>query len=379
MVYVNGTLFGEPVSVNVTDLDTAHRSGTTLRLGGIGGQTVPYNGCIAELQIWRTARNREEIQANLFQTLEAGTPNLVGNIRDHTEGNTANPDDTCEVQGNLISGDALLVVYPTWGTVFTFDMHPKIETSNDWQARIFRNNTMNLLEVLDLYGIKATFMVSGFDYVAVDWSWFTLLNDIVARGHELGMHTKDHKGFEPYWTQQWIIDWYTTSQVFCNYSSYNQIRNSNIHNAGHWPQRPRSFAFPNTTSNWLIDSKLLHYFSHLRGSNGRSGPIPVGDLAAVGTIAGGWIDRETFGKYPDLKAVYLIQISALPANGQVLTFGGHIPTTAARATWTSNPADLEDIMQAVANNPTPVGNAPFLRLDDLPSYYGWQNLEARCW
>ncbi len=380
-VYVDGSPFDEPFETSAAASGNKRRRDTSLVLGGKRGVAETFKGRVAEVRVWKTARSQEDIQRNMLRELPADDPDqahvLVARVSDIAGGNYVDPNDVVTVHGTPREVDASIAIFPSWGVALTFDMHPKTERYEGWRAPIFGAPGCNksLLDTLDDYGVKATFMVSGFDYVAVHWEWFLLIAEIFDRGHEIGMHTKDHLVYNA----SMNVDWYTRTQVFCNYKSYNEIRTSRPQ-ARNWPSRPRSFAFPNTFSNWAIDQKLLHYFGHLRGSHGRFGPIPASALSVTGTIGGGWIDRvsiEVPGSWWNIHTAKS-WIDQAQRHGQVATYGIHRPTADPNARQYTDPKTLVELLEHVVRKPMPARNRPFLRMQDLPTRYGWVPLEARC-
>lgn len=175
----------------------------------------------------------------------------------------------------------------TSGVTLTFDMHPKWEQASWWLQPNFYGGK-NIFDILDDYGVRATFFVSQFDKVKTDPQWQTVI-DRVVRSHEIGGHTLTHPaapGSNP------IQYWY--NQIYPNYLDYLAIRSQPGHQ--HWPAYWSSFAYPNTQADAVINEFLLKIFTRLRGANPSdgSGPMSPSDMKRADVITAGWLDRFAF-------------------------------------------------------------------------------------
>jgi len=263
------------------------------------------------------------------------------------------------------------------GAVLTFDMHAGFEQASAWRANVFPPSfNMSLLDILQKYNAKATFMVNNFHAVAGDENWISLLNDIHAQGHEIGCHTLTHAEWGaakdpnnpdgPTWNNPWN---YYSEQVYMNYLWYNYIRQSR---GLSWPTKPRTFAYPYEKSGAAIDNVLLNVFSHLRGcpsnscfNTGSMGPMPLGTVQSTGTIAGAWLDKGAIGINGIWNLYSNVWLPRVFNNNEYLTFAAHIPDWSNNQ-FTSSPWFMDYFLNFV-NQRAP---GKFLTMSELPSNFG---------
>lgn len=86
---------------------------------------------------------------------------------------------TVKIYANEVGADKVIYL--------TFDDGPKVGYNMDWTVYY---TTEELLDVLDEYGIKATFFLAGYQMVKTDRSHF--VGEIFDRGHLIACHTFSH-------------------------------------------------------------------------------------------------------------------------------------------------------------------------------------------
>ncbi len=107
--------------------------------------------------------------AGMVQYHKAGVYELIYSVRDGS-GNEAALTRTVTV----LAKEPVRPVLPQDKVIYlTFDDGPGV-------------HTLRLLDILDKYGVKATFFVAGTDYI-------DLLAQITQRGHAVGVHTVTHR------------------------------------------------------------------------------------------------------------------------------------------------------------------------------------------
>lgn len=255
------------------------------------------------------------------------------------------------------------------GVVITFDMHPGASDQSPahWQNKgLFYNG--DLLDMLEDLNVKATFMISNFLWVYYSPDWMSLIDRIVER-HEIGGHTLNHAVWNPN-----IGAWnYYVSEVYYNLWWYQKIRQD--HGKARWPDRLKSFAYPNTVGGAEIGNLLLTYYSHLRGNTlniSKGGPMSAQEVRETGTISGGWLDRVSFlpnPRFPNFKweVVWKEWLTTANAQNKFVVYGSHMPSwdpglDPAKPRW-ADPVRILEFVNFV-NNGT---SLPFVTMGDLPS------------
>ena len=86
---------------------------------------------------------------------------------------------TVKIYGNDVSKDKVIYL--------TFDDGPIVNYTHSMEIY---NTTGDLLDILDEYGVKATFFITGYQMIKSDRSEYVL--DIINRGHILACHSSTH-------------------------------------------------------------------------------------------------------------------------------------------------------------------------------------------
>lgn len=132
--------------------------------------------CVLEQALQNTSLQLEEIKGMLVQQ-QSLLENTDGRSAEQSEMESSSEDVSLNVDESNLYGEAELSGEEENGhkVHLTFDDGPSIYTRE-------------ILDILDQYNVKATFFVVGKENdVAVE-----LLNEIVNRGHSLGMHSYSH-------------------------------------------------------------------------------------------------------------------------------------------------------------------------------------------
>jgi len=108
------------------------------------------------------------------------------------------------------------------------------------------SNTMAILDILDQYGVKATFFVLGKE----DEKSKELLKEIVNRGHSIGMHSYSHEYGQLYSSMDSFVE------------DYHRISDYIYDNTG---VRSKLYRFPGGSSNKVSDIELLDAAKYLHG------------------------------------------------------------------------------------------------------------------
>lgn len=222
------------------------------------------------------------------------------------------------------------------GIVLTFDDMPV----SDWY---------NARDLLNRYGVKATFYVNDFDQLPPEY--LAMLQVLKNDGHEVACHGYRHIDAVSY------LNGHTT-QDYVNVEILPAI--SLMNNYGFYPT---SFAYPGGSRNSATDAALLGYFKILRGVGNIGSPYGVAgsdqfyyQFKGEKVVFGAWTDN---GGYTTEQFIAGLQRAG--QNGEILiTFGHMIRET--NDVYATPPSKLEAILQYAQNN-----NLKFYRMSDLPS------------
>ncbi len=116
-----------------------------------------------------------------------------------------------------------------------------------------RDNTVPILDMLDQYGIKATFFVEGQDVTRFP----DRMADTVARGHLVGCHSYSHK----------YQDIYSSTGVFIDeIGQYEDAMIAAI-GEGAFAKMPKTLRFPGGTNNaYISDEEAIEYIGAIRNA-----------------------------------------------------------------------------------------------------------------
>ena len=182
---------------------------------------------------WRVIVLQNEVNALLRgkvenTSVESAAP--IQDISDETqEIGTLVTSDSGTGEENLRNADDILKVY------LTFDDGPS-------------DNSNQILDILDDYGVKATFFVTGKE----NSSSIAVYQRIVNEGHTIGMHSYSHKYNELY-------------QSMVSFSAdYNRIHNLILNTTG---VDSHFYRFPGGSSNQVSDTDMAQFIQFLNSNN----------------------------------------------------------------------------------------------------------------
>lgn len=255
------------------------------------------------------------------------------------------------------------------GVTLTFDMHPKWEEPDWWTTPMFYNG-QNIFDLLESYGVRATFFISQLDYVNLDTERARKWQNIISRvalTHEIGGHSLSHPsspGMDGYR--------YFETQVYPNYVQYYLLRQKPGNQ--HWPARWPCFAYPDDVADASVNMVLLNVFDRLRGNHATDGmgPLTPAQVQVDSTIAGGWLDRFSYSGPFGIPAWRQGMFEWLNDTGRIggqVVFASHMPSWYAGSPSNPNPkwTDPTVMLQFISyvNNETnltwtPMGELPAL-------------------
>jgi peptidoglycan-N-acetylglucosamine deacetylase len=226
------------------------------------------------------------------------------------------------------------------GVVITFDDR----NFDDW---------IKALPLLDKYGARATFFISG----AIDRQSLDAVRQLQSHGHAIGVHGIHHLRAVEY-SQERSVEEYIRSEIL---PQVEQLKAAGV--------SPTSFAYPNSRNNAATDTALLKVLRHLRtGSSVAPGEqvsakdelfVPAARIGEHGCLQGKGIDfaptRED-RTFEQLDAA----LARAAKNREIIVLYGHGIASSGKGNHVT-PEALERILRKAKDL-----QLPFYTFDQLP-------------